>query len=477
MIDLIQHYKEKGQGQVFAHFDTLSEDAQASLIQQAEQIDLDEIAALTKTLIKGSGYKPSYSVDDLTPGSYHPLPEKKNGNPSLWKEAKAKGESALRAGRVAAFTVAGGQGTRLGYDGPKGTFPVTPVRGASLFEVFAEKIRASSRLFGKTIPWYIMTSVINHEATVSFFEENAYFGLEKERVHFFSQGTMPAVDADGKILLSDAGTIAVSPDGHGGALRGLYRSGATLQMEADGIDIISYFQVDNPLVRCIDPAFIGFHIIEKSQVSSKTVLKAYPEEKVGVFCEANGAPVVIEYSDLPERLAVEADDDGDLRFAAGSIAIHLFDREFVRVIGKGKDNSQQLPFHLAHKKIPHITHDGEQVEPSSPNGYKFEMFVFDALPFAERSVTIETARQDDFSPVKNATGVDSADSCRDDQLRQFARWLSAANEAIETDETGLPNFSFEISPLFADTETRFLRKWQALEEKPPITEGVILSNI
>ncbi len=354
---------------------------------------------------------------------------------------------------------------------------MTPVREASLFQVFAEKILASTRLFGKSIPWYIMTSVINHEATVSFFEENDYFGLEKDRVRFFSQGTMPAVDGEGKILLADKGTIAVSPDGHGGALRGLYRSGATREMEADGIDIISYFQVDNPLVRCIDPAFIGFHILEKSQVSSKTVLKAYPEEKVGVFCEAKGAPVVIEYSDLPERLAAEVDDDGDLSFAAGSIAIHLFDRDFVRIIGRGKDDSLQLPFHLAHKKIPHINEAGEPMEPDSPNGYKFEMFVFDALPFAERSVTIETARQDDFSPVKNATGVDSADSCRDDQLRQFARWVAAAGEDITVDETGLPDFAFEITPLFADTETRFMRKWQALETKPPIAEGTILSNI
>ncbi len=472
MSDIIQLFKDSGQGHVFTFFDELSADEQAGLIGQAGQIDLKEIDALVSELIQSKGEGNEAIADELEPADFIPLPEK--GDPALWEEAFEKGESALRTGRVAAFTVAGGQGTRLGYDGPKGTFGVTPVLKASLFQVFAEKILASTRLYGRPIPWYIMTSIINHEATVEFFEENDYFGLDPEKVHFFSQGLMPAVDADGKILLADKANIALSPDGHGGALRALVRSGAIREMEADGIDVISYFQVDNPLVRCIDPAFIGFHIMTDSELSSKMVPKAYAEEKVGVFCQRNGEALVVEYSDLPDKLATEVDESGDLRFRAGSIAIHIFSRAFVHRLGSGKDETAKLPFHLAHKKVPYLDANGGMQTPDEPNAYKFEMFVFDALPFAANPTIIETAREDDFSPVKNAEGVDSARTCRDDQLRQFARWAAAAGITLTTDESGLPDISFEVSPLFADNAERFVERWNGLAEKPELTDGLVL---
>ena len=345
---------------------------------------------------------------------------------------------------------------------------------ASLFQVFAEKILASTRLYGPAIPWYVMTSIINHEATVEYFEANDYFGLSPEKVLFFSQGLMPAVDAEGKILLADKANIALSPDGHGGALRALVRSGSIREMEANGIDVISYFQVDNPLVRCIDPAFVGFHIMTNSELSSKMVPKAYAEEKVGVFCQKDGEALVVEYSDLPDKLATEVDDNGALRFRAGSIAIHIFNRAFVHRLGSGKDAAAKLPFHLAHKKVPYLATNGELQTPSEPNAYKFEMFVFDALPFAANPTIIETAREDDFSPVKNAEGIDSAQTCRDDQLRQFARWTAAAGITLNTDETGLPEISFEVSPLFADSADRFVERWNGLAEKPELTNGLVL---
>ena len=241
MSEVRELYEANGQGHVFAFYDSLSDDEKASLEEQAAAIDLDEIAELTATLIQSDNHEHAKISDTIEPADYIPLPKNEGGDPTRWIEARAKGEAALRAGRVAAFTVAGGQGTRLGYDGPKGTFGVTPVLKKSLFQVFAEKILASSQIFGRPIPWYILTSQINHEATEAFFEENDYFGLPSERVHFFSQGLMPAVDAEGKILLADKGEIALSPDGHGGSLRALVRSGAVRQMEADGIDIISYF--------------------------------------------------------------------------------------------------------------------------------------------------------------------------------------------------------------------------------------------
>lgn len=475
MTDIRKHFEECGQGHVFAHYDDLSGPAQKNLLSQAAAIDLREISELVRTLIRCPEAADESAVDALSPADYLPLPgQGKTADPTLWKEASDRGEAALRTGRVAAFTVAGGQGTRLGFDGPKGSYGVTPVLKNSLFQVFAEKILASSRLFGRPVPWFIMTSDLNHEETVAFFEAHHYFGLLPERVHFFRQGLMPAVDVDGKILMADRGEIALSPDGHGGALRALVRSGSIRQMEADGIDTISYFQVDNPLVRCLDPTFIGFHLMHQSDLSSKMVPKAYPGEKVGVFCQKDGHALVVEYSDLPERLAEQRDGEGELLFKSGSIAIHIFNRDFIARLGGQDEAGTALPFHLAHKKVPYLDEKGQRHDPETPNAYKFEMFVFDALPFAANPVIIETAREDDFSPVKNAEGVDSPQSCRDDQLRQYVRWARAAGIEIESDETGLPPFAFEISPLFGDTPARFRKAWEALPHKPRLTEGVVM---
>jgi UDP-N-acetylglucosamine/UDP-N-acetylgalactosamine diphosphorylase len=369
--------------------------------------------------------------------------------------------------------VAGGQGTRLGYDGPKGTFAVTPIKGKSLFQVFAEKIKAAGLRYGRPLHWFIMTSHANHEQTERFFASHHYFGLDKARVHCFRQGRMPAVDFAGKLLLESPGSLALSPDGHGGSLRALHRSGALDLMQSEGIDTLSYFQVDNPIIRCIDPAFIGFHLLAGSGMSSKMVPKAYAEEKVGHFCLQNGKVVVIEYSDMPLAMQRETNPDGSLRYSAGSIAIHIIDREFARRMAVGGDGVA-LPFHRADKKIATVDAAGRPVKPEKPNGVKFEMFVFDALPFARNSIVIETARADDFSPVKNAEGVDSPQTSKEDQMRQFARWLQAAGAKVQVDATGLPAAKIEVSPLFGYDAETFAESWSRLPVKPAVTEGLYL---
>ncbi|MEZ5413837.1 MAG: UDPGP type 1 family protein [Opitutaceae bacterium] len=467
---LIEQFQRSGQGQVFAFYDTLDVAAQQQLLAEAAEIDLDEVRRLNETLL-GHGAA-SIDLEDLTPAPYERLPAN-GGDAEAWAEATAAGEAALRAGRVAAFTVAGGQGTRLGYDGPKGTFPVTPVKQKPLFQVFAEKIIAAGRRYGRPLHWFIMTSHQNHAATEAFFVEHGYFGMAKEQVHFFRQGRMPAVGFDGKILLESPGHIAMSPDGHGGSLRALDRSGALDLMEREGIDILSYFQVDNPLVRCIDPAFIGWHVVRASEMSSKMVPKAYAGEKVGHFCEQRGQLVVVEYSDLPKARQEETDANGGLRFNAGSIAIHILDRDFIRRMARGTGDAS-LGFHRADKKIPTVAADGSPLKPEKPNGVKFEMFVFDALPFAKNPVVIETDRRDDFSPVKNAEGNDSPQTCRDDQLRQFARWAKAAGATLQTDDTGLPTVTFEVSPLFGDDAVSFAASWKKLSPPPEISAGLYL---
>jgi UDP-N-acetylglucosamine/UDP-N-acetylgalactosamine diphosphorylase len=469
---LIAKFQQAGQGHVFAFFDELAPAAQQRLLAEAAEVDLAEIAQLTRTLL-APGVAAGVNLAGLAPAPYEPLPEN-GGDAAAWAEAKAVGEDHLRAGLVAAFTVAGGQGTRLGYDGPKGTFPVTPIKRKPLFQVFAEKIRAAERRYGRPLHWFIMTSHQNHAATEAFFAEHRFFKLDRGRVHLFRQGRMPAVDFAGRILLETKGTLALSPDGHGGSLRALDRSGALDLMRRERIDTLSYFQVDNPLARCIDPAFIGWHVRRGSQLSSKMVPKAYPEEKLGHFCAQGDRLVVVEYSDLPMAMQRETEPGGRLRYNAGSIALHLLDREFVRRVARGGPGVA-LPFHRADKKIPAIDAAGQPVKPTRANGVKFELFVFDALPFARNPLVIETRRADDFSPVKNADGPDSPQTCRDDQLRLFARWLQGNGVEVATDGTGRPAIDLEVSPLFGYDEDTFSAAWRKLSPKPAISTGLYLS--
>ncbi len=465
---LAERFQKFGQGQVFAFWNELSPSQREQLLSQAREVDLDEVAQLCKALL---GDHKAASFEGLEPAHYQPLPQN-GGDAQAWDEATRIGEEALRQGKVAAFTVAGGQGTRLGYDGPKGTFPVTPVRALSLFGVFAAKIEAVGILYEKPLHWFIMTSHQNHEATETFFTKHNFFGLSREHVHFFRQGRMPAVDFDGKILLESPDAIALSPDGHGGSLRALERSGSLELMKREGIEAISYFQVDNPLVRCVDAAFLGWHLKTNSEMSSKMIPKAYAGEKVGHFCTRNGHLEVVEYSDLPVELQSETDENGGLRFRAGSIAIHVLDRDFVARMAK----ESSLPFHRADKKIPTIDTGGQPVKPTQPNGVKFETFVFDALPLAQNPVVIETLREDDFSPVKNAEGLDSPQTCRDDQLRQWARWLSSVGVQVPLDERGVPTVNFEVSPRFGFDEATFAASWNALQTKPEIRDGLVLDT-
>ena len=463
---LTKTFEARGQGQVFRFYGELDAAGQEALCKQAAGIDLDELDRLYRSWKSSSSEEGDFS--GLEPAPYIPHWNAPHGDPGSWAKAKETGRQALRDGRVAAFTVAGGQGTRLGFDGPKGTFPTTPVKQKSLFQVFAEKIKATGEDCGSPVDWLIMTSIDNDASTREFFEKNGYFGLEPGQVHFFTQGLMPAVDPDGKILLAGKGKIAMSPDGHGGSLRALARSGQLKRLRDKGVDTISYFQVDNPLVQCVDPEFIGFHILEGAEISSKMIPKAYPMEKVGHFCFQEGKQVVIEYSDLPASMQEETTPDGELRFRAGSIAIHVLSLGFAERLGEGNDPSLELPFHFANKKVPYVDGGGNLVAPTEPNGVKFEMFIFDALPLAKQSVIVETLREDEFSPVKNAEGQDSPATCGEHQSNQHLRWLQLAGEKVDGLET------LEISPLFAHNPEKFIEKWSALDPKPALADNLYI---
>lgn len=364
---------------------------------------------------------------------------------------RAIGVDMLRRGRIAAFVVAGGQGTRLGWRGPKGTFPATPVTGKPLFRVFAEQILAAERRYGITVPWYVMTSEANHEETERFFVDNRWFNRPPQSTMLFSQGMVPSVCKAGKVLLEQPWQPALNPDGHGGSLKALRTSGALEHMQSLSIEHLCYFQVDNPNVHVIDPLFVGLHVAapdSSAEMSSKSVPKRAPGEKVGVFVKAPRL-TVIEYSDAPREVIEARDSHGELVYGEGSIAIHVIGVEFIRKLTDHPLGSI-LPWHRASKKVPHIDlATGALVDPTGPNAVKLETFIFDALREAESPIVLRTDRVEEFAPIKNATGEDSPETSKALQSERAARWLRAAGVAVPMRADGTPDCVLEISPLTA----------------------------
>jgi UDP-N-acetylglucosamine/UDP-N-acetylgalactosamine diphosphorylase len=443
--------EEAGQGHVFTWWTELDRDERASLLEQVDGIDFPLLASLVEELVLHPQTEESV---ELEPAPIIPIP-RTDEDKAARESAREHGEALLKDGAVAALVVAGGQGTRLGFDGPKGAFPIGPVSNKSLFALFAERILAAERRFGPTIPWYIMTSPANDAQTRAFFERNGFFGLLPEQVWFFVQGTMPAVDPDGQILLASKSEIARSPDGHGGTFRALERSGALDHMESRGMREIAYFQVDNVLVRIPDPVFLGYHAQAEAEMSSKVVRKAYPEEKVGIIGMRDGRVGVIEYSDLSPEDMVARGPDGERKYWAGSIALHVIQVGFVRRL---QSEGIRLPFHRADKKVPFVDEAGKMIEPDRPNGIKFESFVFDALPHARNAVTLEVSREEEFAPVKNARGENSPETAQRALMETFASWLVGAGVQVPRNPDGSLAKKLEISPLYALDREEAIRK-------------------
>ncbi len=427
----------------------------AALLAQIDELDLESLPALIDQYVKST---PRFELPGgVEPANYFPADPAKGGRGLAMaydrEAARRAGVDLIRRGKVAAFVVAGGQGSRLGFDGPKGCFPAGAVTGKSLFHFFADALLGAKDRYAVDVPWYIMTSPLNHAATTAYFESNAFFGLDRRSVMFFPQGVMPSLDIrDGRVLLAAKGAVATNPDGHGGAIRALKHSGALADMARRGVEHISYFQVDNPVVRVLDPVFLGLHAASRessAQMSSKMVPKVAPEEKVGVFCRVpstKGPRVeVIEYSDLPMTLQRERAPDGTLRFLAGSIAIHAMAASFVERLAS--DPSFSLPYHRAEKKVPCVdVATGATIDPASPNAVKLERFVFDALAMCDRSIVLEADRVEEFAPIKNATGVDSVESSKTIQSLRAARWLEACGVPVPRRPDGTPDCVIELSP-------------------------------
>jgi UDP-N-acetylglucosamine/UDP-N-acetylgalactosamine diphosphorylase len=435
---LRQHQQEH----LLKFYDELSFEEQKSLLEQLEAQDWTMLDTLIETYVRN---EPETSLSQqIMPAPYYPAEAGKHAE--KYAEAESEGRRLIAEGKVAAFTVAGGQGTRLGYDGPKGMFTATH-SGKSLFQIFAEQLHKAQGKYRATIPWYIMTSPMNDAQTRAFFKDNHYFGLESRNVMFFPQGTLPSIGLDGKLLLAGKGELALNADGHGGSLRALRRSGALGDMKKRGVKYLSYTQVDNPNVKMIDPLFIGLHALDGAEMSAKMLPKSHAKEKVGNFCLQDGKVSIIEYSDMPAQLTELRNDDSSLAFNAGSIAIHIISVPFIDRLTSGTD--ARLPYHRAIKAVPFVDDSGQLVKPAKPNAVKLERFIFDALPLAKHAVILETDRVEEFAPIKNAEGDDSPLSSKQLQTERAARWLEKHGVKIPRNADGMVNAVIEISPLTA----------------------------
>jgi UDP-N-acetylglucosamine/UDP-N-acetylgalactosamine diphosphorylase len=439
--ELSRHHQEH----LLTFWPELNSDQKRALLEQVRELDWSRICPWAETLIKHSPEHAIQQMDFEPASSYSPQPRKEHER-QKYARAIHLGSELISAGKVAGLLVAGGQGTRLGFEGPKGNYPISPFKHKTLFQVFAETIAAVSRRYGAACPWYVMTSPMNHAETVRIFESNRFYGLDSKDIFIFQQGTLPNFDFEGRILLADKAEIARSPDGHGGCIRALHHSGALADMKERGVEYLSYWQVDNPLVNLFDPLFIGLHALDEAQMSSKAVIKNGPKEKVGNFCLIDGRLTVIEYSDLPDTLAEKRNPDGSLAFHLGSIAIHIINRTFVE---KLNTEGFTLPLHRADKKIKCIDPQGNYIDPQEPNGIKLESFIFDALPMTERSVILEIERSEQFAPTKNATGPDSAETTRRMMIERAAKWLESAGVKVPSAAGGEPDCILEIAPSFA----------------------------
>ncbi len=436
--DLLKRLRSAGQEHVLRGWERLSEKERLELTGQLQSLDLDQLAHLFAR--RDHVYTPP-SMEAIRPVPVVPVDSPDN------PRYRRLGEEALRRGEVAVLVVAGGQGTRLGFDHPKGLFPIGPVSNNSLFQIHAEKVLALRRRYGASVPLLVMTSQATHAPTEEFFARNHYFGLPKEEVHFFRQGTMPALDlTTGKLLMEAPGRLFLAPDGHGGTLTALASSGLLARMHEKGIRHIFYFQVDNPLVKVADPTFLGCHIDQRSEASSRVIPKLGPTDKMGNFVQLDGRCSMIEYSDLPLEMAQQTDDNGRLRLWAGSPAIHFFDVDFLTRMTTG---AGLIPLHVARKKVACLDEEGRPTKPQAENALKFERFIFDVLPLAERWAVVETSRREEFAPLKNATGDDSPETAKG-AISDLARdWLEAAGVQVSRRPDGVTTFALEISPLFA----------------------------
>ena len=398
-IDILKMYNQE---HIIKLIEKLDEDKKQALVEQISKIDFHQLKEL---------YDNTKKEIEIKENKIEPLPylDKKKLSEEQKEKFQRLGEAILEKGEYAVVTMAGGQGTRLGHPGPKGTFKLDVYgKGKYLFEILAENLKEANQKYGRVIPWYIMTSKQNNDETIEFMEKHNYFGYDKDSVRFFAQSELPLVDVDGKLLVGKDMKIKEASDGNGGTYSSLRASGCLAEMKEKGIKWVFIGGVDNALLKMADTILLGMAIDKKVQIASKSIVKANPHERVGVFAKMNGHPKVIEYSEMPEKMAEEVDSDGELKYGEAHIMCNLYTIEAIEKISK-----ETLIYHSAFKKNAYIDKEGKEVIPTEPNSFKFESFIFDAFELFDDIAILRGKREDDFAPVKNREGVDSPKTAKE----------------------------------------------------------------
>jgi UDP-N-acetylglucosamine pyrophosphorylase len=447
---LSERARSYGQEHLLRYYPLLSETSKTKLLDQIGQIDFAAISELARHVDHkpGAGKAGSGAISPIQALDSDAFSERER---ERFTEA---GWDMLGQGKVGAFVVAGGQGSRLGHEGPKGTYDIGLPSGKTLFQLQAERLLNLSRRAGHTIPWYVMTSPENHSETVQFFEANGYFGYASDDICFFRQNVLPALDEDGRIVLAAKDEVAMAPSGNGDAFRSAKQSGALEDMRRRGVEWVFYYNVDNALIQIADPLFVGAAAHYDHPIATKVAEKVHPEEKVGIVCLRDGRPAVVEYTEVPRELMYETDGDGRLIYGLGNLSITLFRTDFMEAHAEA-----DIAYHAAHKKIKTVNDEGETVTPERPNAYKFERFIFDFFPLADRITVMNIRRDDEFAPVKNKEGEDSPETARRLLFNLHRKWLERAGVSPER----LKGRDIEISPLVsADGEGLTLEACESL---------------
>lgn len=421
------------QEHVWRLLERLSAEDKAPLINQIQRVDFEQLNAILN--------KKDRQIEDnsvhITPIHY----EEWDKYDSIEQDAYTQlGWELLRLGKVAVIVVAGGQGSRLGHAGPKGTLDIGLPSRKSLFQLQAERLLNLSRRANRYIPWYIMTSPENHQETVAFFSSANYFGYPADECFFFQQNTMPVLDHEGKLMLTASSELRFAPSGNGECFSSLKRSGALADMKKRGVAWLFYYNVDNALIKVADPAFIGVAASHNNPIATKVIDRTNPDEKIGIVCLKNNIPAVMEYTEIPDRLLQERGHDGRLTYHAGNISIHLFRYDFVE-----RHADIELPYHAAIKRMDYVNSKGDLVKPKAPNAYKLERFIFDFFPLAPKVTVLKMKREEEFAPVKNKEGEDSLISARNLVLNLHKKWLIDAGIPAEH----VQSRAIEISPLLS----------------------------
>ena len=401
--------KKNNQTKVLNILNNVTEKQRKQLIKELIKVDFKQVKRLYI-----NKDKKNKKEDIIEPIKYV---DKNKLNSKQKLELEKLGEKVLRQNQYAVVTMAGGQGTRLGWKGPKGTFKLDVGEdGKYIFEILADTLKKTTSKYGKEVYWYIMTSIDNNDETVKFFEEHNYFGYNKEKVKFFIQNILPLTDFDGNILFDKDLKVKEASDGNGGVFEALKKSKMLDDMKLHNIKWVYVCGVDNIMANMVDEVLLGLAIKNNVPSASKSVKKAYPEEKVGIFCKKNGKPAIIEYIDMDEKMIYAEDEQGELLYGESNIVGHLFNIESLE-----KMTDYNFDYHCAKKKNSYIDENLHEIIPEEPNTYKYEAFIFDGFEYLEDMVILRVNREEEFAPIKNANGVDSPETAKEIYEKYFSK--------------------------------------------------------